>query len=50
MPRAPMRARPAAGMRNDDDFIFRGAGDAVPIAEVARSADGYEGAIVIALR
>ncbi len=35
--------------RNGDDFIFRRAGGDVPMAEVARAADGYDGAIVIAL-
>jgi protocatechuate 3,4-dioxygenase beta subunit len=36
-------------MRNGEDGIFRRAGGEAPIAEVARSAAGYDGAIVIAL-
>ena len=35
--------------RNGDDGIFRRAGGDVPMAEVARAGDGYDGAIVIAL-
>ena len=35
--------------RNGDDFIFRDSGGDVPMAQVARSAAGYDGAIVIAL-
>ena len=42
--------RAGAHMRNADDGIFRRAGGAVPMAEVARGAAGYDGAIVIALR
>ena len=37
-------------MRNGDDWIFQRAGAGVPLARPMRSADGYEGAIVIALR
>ena len=37
-------------MRNTDDFIFRRASGAVPVARMTRGADGYDGAIVIALR
>jgi protocatechuate 3,4-dioxygenase beta subunit len=42
-------ARPGSHMRNGDDGIFRRAGGGVPMAEIARSADGYDAAIVIAL-
>jgi len=42
-------ARAGRRQRNGDDGIFRRAGGDVPMAEVARSADGYDGAIVIAL-
>lgn len=36
-------------LRNRDDGLFRSAGDDVALAQVTRAADGYEGAIVIAL-
>lgn len=36
-------------MRNEDDFIFRRAGEAVPIVQAAETPRGYDGAIVIAL-
>lgn len=36
-------------MRNSDDFIFQRAGGSVPIARLTRGADGYDGALVIAL-
>jgi protocatechuate 3,4-dioxygenase beta subunit len=36
-------------MRNGDDFIFREAGDVVPMAHVTRGAGGYDGALVISL-
>ena len=37
-------------MRNGDDGLFRGAGARVPLATVVRSAAGYDGAVVLALR
>jgi protocatechuate 3,4-dioxygenase beta subunit len=42
-------ARRGRHMRNGEDGIYRRAGGDVPMAEVARSAEGYDGAIVIAL-
>lgn len=36
-------------MRNGDDFIFRDADGQVPMARIARAANGYDGAIVITL-
>ena len=42
-------ARGGERMRNGDDGIFRRAGGEVPMAQVSRSANGYDGAIVIAL-
>ena len=44
------RGRGARRLRNGDDGIFRGAGGNVPLAEVVRSAAGYDGAVVLALR
>jgi len=41
--------RAGSHVRNGDDGIFRRAGGAVPMTEITRSADGYDGAIVIAL-
>lgn len=41
--------RAGAFLRNADDSIFRRAGGAVPMAQVSRTAAGYDGAIVIAL-
>ena len=43
-------ARDGRHMRNGDDRIFQRAGGDVPMARVARAADGYDGATVIALR
>lgn len=37
-------------VRNDSDGLFRGSGGAVPIATIVRSAAGYDGAVVLALR
>jgi hypothetical protein len=37
-------------VRNNDDGLFRTAGGAVPLATMVRSAAGYDGAIVLALR
>lgn len=39
----------ARRLRNGDDGIFRG-GAAAPMVEMRRSSDGYDGAIVLALR
>lgn len=36
-------------LRNAEDGLFRSAGSGVPIAQVARGASGYDGALVIAL-
>jgi protocatechuate 3,4-dioxygenase beta subunit len=43
-------ARRGSHMRNGDDWIFQRAGADVPMTRPVRAADGYEGAIVIALR
>jgi len=37
-------------VRNGEDAIFRSAGGTVPLAQVVRSAAGYDGAVVLALR
>ncbi|HEX6375744.1 MAG TPA: intradiol ring-cleavage dioxygenase [Allosphingosinicella sp.] len=44
------RGRDGRRVRNDEDGIFRRAGGAVPLAELVRSAAGYDGAVVLALR
>jgi len=41
--------RAGSHVRNGDDGIFRRAGGVVPMAQVTRGAQGYDGAIVIAL-
>jgi protocatechuate 3,4-dioxygenase beta subunit len=47
---SPYGGRGGRRLRNGDDGLFRGAGGAVPLARVDRSAAGYEGAVVLALR
>jgi protocatechuate 3,4-dioxygenase beta subunit len=42
--------RPGRRPRNSDDGLFRRAGSNVALAHMAARADGYDGAIVIALR
>ncbi len=44
------RGRGGRRMRNDEDGIFRQAGGAVPLAQIARSAAILDGAVVLALR
>lgn len=46
----PYARRGGRRLRNEDDLIFRSAGGVVPVARVTRGAEGYEGAIIIALR
>jgi len=45
----PYAGRAGGHMRNADDGIFRRSGGGAPMAQVARGAEGYDGAIVIAL-
>lgn len=45
----PYAGRAGRRLRNGDDRIFRSSGDAVPIVQASAAADGYDGAIVIAL-
>ncbi|HST36527.1 MAG TPA: intradiol ring-cleavage dioxygenase [Allosphingosinicella sp.] len=40
---------PGRHMRNSDDGIFRDAGGEVPMTQISRSANGYDGAIVMTL-
>ena len=47
---SPYAGRGGRRVRNGDDGLFRRAGEAVPIATVVRSAAGYDGALVLALR
>lgn len=47
---APYAGRAGRRLRNGDDFIFRRLGAAPPLFQVERAANGYDGAIVIALR
>lgn len=46
---APYAGRSGRRLRNGDDFIFRRLGPAAPLVQVAAAANGYVGAIVIAL-
>lgn len=46
---AAYAGRSGRRLRNTDDFLFRRAGGTVPIAHMTRGADGYDGALVIAL-
>lgn len=47
---SPYSGRGGRRMRNGDDGLFRSAGGTVPIAQIVRSAAGYDGAVVLALR
>ena len=47
---SPYGGRGGRRTRNGDDGLFRGAGEAVPLAEAVRSAAGYDAAVVLALR
>jgi protocatechuate 3,4-dioxygenase beta subunit len=47
---SPYRGRGGQRVRNGEDGLFRSGGDAVPMATLARSAGGYDGAVVLALR
>lgn len=47
---SPYGGRGGRRIRNGDDGLFRSAGEKVPIAEIVRSAAGYDGAVVLALR
>jgi len=44
------RGRGGRRLRNDEDGIFRQAGGSVPLARMVRSAGGFDGAVVLALR
>lgn len=44
------RSRGGQRLLNGDDGLFRQAGESAPIAQLARSAAGLEGAVVLALR
>ncbi|HET9638655.1 MAG TPA: intradiol ring-cleavage dioxygenase [Allosphingosinicella sp.] len=44
------RGRGGRRVRNDEDGIFRQAGGSVPLAQPVRSASGFDGAVVLALR
>jgi protocatechuate 3,4-dioxygenase beta subunit len=44
------RGRRGRRLRNDEDGIFRQAGGSVPLARLVRSAGGFDGAVVLALR
>ncbi len=44
------RGRGGRRLRNDEDGIFRQAGGSVPLAQIARSAEVLDGAVVLALR
>ncbi len=46
---SPYSGRGGRRLRNGDDGLFRSAGAGAPVAQMARSSDGYDGAIVIAL-
>jgi protocatechuate 3,4-dioxygenase beta subunit len=47
---SPYAGRGGRRTRNGDDGLFRSAGGTVPLAQVVRSAAGYDGALVLALR
>ena len=44
------RGRGGRRLRNDEDGIFRQTGGSVPLARMVRSAAGFDGAVVLALR
>ena len=47
---SPYAGRGGRRVHNGDDGLFRGAGGAVPLATVLRSAAGFDAAVVLALR
>ncbi|HEX8222531.1 MAG TPA: intradiol ring-cleavage dioxygenase [Allosphingosinicella sp.] len=47
---SPYARRGGRRLRNGEDGLFRSGGEAVPLAEIVRSAAGYDGAVVLALR
>jgi protocatechuate 3,4-dioxygenase beta subunit len=44
------RGRGGRRLRNDDDGIFRRSGGSSPLAQIVRSTEGLDGAVVLALR